>query len=132
MNKVIIMGRLTKDPEIKYTQANMAIARFTVAVDRKGKDNNEADFINCVAFDKKAEFLEKYWSKGMKMLLTGRIQTGSYEKDGHKVFTTEVIADDVEFTESKSENNVKQETPEFRPLPPDIDDDLPFAQPTRG
>ena len=111
MNKVILMGRLTRDPEIRYSQGerSMAIARFTLAVDRRrrGGDNanseQTADFITCVAFDRQAEFAEKYLHQGTKMLVTGRIQTGSYtNKDGQKVYTTEVMVDEMEFAESKS------------------------------
>ncbi|MBQ8638463.1 MAG: single-stranded DNA-binding protein [Lachnospiraceae bacterium] len=114
MNKVILMGRLTRDPEVRYSQGErqMAIARYTLAVDRRGRQsgNNEstADFIQCVAFDRAAEFAEKYLRQGTKMLVTGRIQTGSYtNRDGQKVYTTDVIVEDQEFAESKasSENS---------------------------
>ncbi len=110
MNRVILMGRLTKDPDIRYTQGerSMAIARYTLAVDRRGRrgqDNAEqqtADFINCVAFDRAAEFAEKYFRQGMRVLVSGRIQTGSYvNQEGRKVYTTEVILDDQEFADSK-------------------------------
>lgn len=101
MNLVVLMGRLTADPDVRYTQEQTAVARFTLAVDRiKG----EADFIRCVAFGKSAEFVGKYFSKGSRILLNGRIQTGSYtDKDGKRVYTTDVIADHVEFCESKSQ-----------------------------
>ncbi len=107
MNKVILMGRLTRDPEVRYSQGerSMAIARYTLAVDRRGRrnqDNNEqtADFINCVAFDRAGEFAEKYFRQGMRVLISGRIQTGSYtNRDGQKVYTTEVIIDEQEFAE---------------------------------
>nr|DAZ16501.1 MAG TPA: Single strand binding protein [Caudoviricetes sp.] len=110
MNKAILMGRLTRDPEIRYTQGEraMAIARYTLAVDRRGRrsqDGNEqtADFINIVAFDRAGEFAEKYFRQGLKVLVTGRIQTGSYtNRDGQKVYTTEVIVEDQEFAESKN------------------------------
>ncbi|MDE6984802.1 MAG: single-stranded DNA-binding protein [Lachnospiraceae bacterium] len=110
MNKVILMGRLTRDPEVRYTQGDnqMAIARYTLAVDRRfgrgnGGDENTADFIPCVAFNKAGEFAEKYFRKGTKIAVSGRIQTGSYtNKDGVKVYTTEVIVDDQEFAESKN------------------------------
>lgn len=109
MNKVILIGRLARDPEVRYTQGQQgdsAIARFTVAVDRRraaGPDGQrEADFISCVAFGKSAEFLQKYFNKGMKICITGRIQTGSYvNKDNQKVYTTDVVAEDIEFVESK-------------------------------
>ncbi len=109
MNKVILMGRLTRDPEVRYTQGekSMAVARYTLAVDRRGRSNSngeqQADFINCVAFDKRGEFTEKYFRKGMRVLVSGHIQTGSYtNKDGQKVYTTDVIIDDQEFADSKS------------------------------
>ena len=108
MNKVVLMGRLTKDPEVRYSQGNssMAIARYTLAVDRRFKregDEQTADFIGCVAFGKSAEFAEKYFHKGIKIAITGRIQTGSYtNKDGVKVYTTEVVVEDQEFAESKN------------------------------
>ena len=109
MNKVILMGRLTRDPEIRYTQGDnsMCIARYTLAVDRRfgrnNDDGNNADFIPCVCFGKAGEFVEKYLKKGMKMAVTGRIQTGSYtNKDGVKVYTTEVVVEDQEFAESKN------------------------------
>ena len=110
MNKVILMGRLTRDPEVRYSQGErqMAIARYTLAVDRRGRSNNSnsdqtADFIQCVAFDRSAEFAEKYFHQGTKILVTGRIQTGSYtNKDGQKVYTTDVIVEDQEFAESKN------------------------------
>ena len=103
MNKVILMGRLTRDPEVRYSQGAepMAIARYTLAVDRRGKRNEgdqTADFINCVAFARAGEFTEKYFRQGMRVLVTGRIQTGSYtNKDGQKVYTTDVVIEDQEF-----------------------------------
>ena len=110
MNRVILMGRLTRDPEIRYSQGErqMAIARYTLAVDRRGRRNNDngeqqADFIPCVAFDRAAEFAERYFRQGMRVLVSGRIQTGSYtNKDGQRVYTTEVILDDQEFADSKN------------------------------
>ena len=114
MNKVILMGRLTRDPEVRYSQGDnaMAIARYTLAVDRRfnrnNNDENSADFIGCVAFGKSAEFAERYLHKGTKIVATGRIQTGSYvNKDGVKVYTTDVVVEDQEFAESKaaSDNN---------------------------
>lgn len=106
MNKAILMGRLTKDPEVRYAanDSGMAIARYTLAVDRRrtGNDGQSADFINCVAFGKTGEFAEKYFRKGMKILITGRIQTGSYtNQEGQRIYTTEIIVEDQEFTESK-------------------------------
>ena len=109
MNKVILMGRLTRDPEVRYSSGDnqMAIARYSLAVDRRGRregnDGQTADFINCVAFGRAGEFAEKYFHKGIKVLVTGRIQTGSYtNKDGQKVYTTDVIIEEQEFAESKS------------------------------
>ncbi len=109
MNKVILMGRLTRDPEVRYSQGEspMAIARYSLAVDRRfnrnSQDGQTADFINCVAFGRNGEFAEKYLRKGTKILAEGRIQTGSYtNKDGVKVYTTEVVVENQEFAESKS------------------------------
>lgn len=109
MNKVILMGRLTRDPEVKYSQGerSMAIARYTLAVERrkrKGQDNEQTvDFINCIAFDKGGEFTEKYFRQGMRVLVSGRIQTGSYtNKDGVKVYTTDIVVEEQEFADSKN------------------------------
>lgn len=100
------MGRLTRDPEVRYTQGEqaMAVARYTLAVDRRGKNQeNSADFIQCVAFGKAGEFAERYLHKGTKIVLTGRIQTGSYtNKEGQRVYTTDIVAEDQEFAESKN------------------------------
>lgn len=110
MNKVILMGRLTADPEVRYTQGEkpMAVARYTLAVNRRFKrnDEQEADFIRCIAFGKQAEFVEKYLKKGIQILIAGRIQTGSYtNKEGMKVYTTEVVVEEHNFTESKGSQN---------------------------
>ena len=108
MNKVILMGRLTRDAEVRYSQgdASTAVARFSLAVDRRFKrdgDDQTADFINCVAFGRNGEFAEKYLRKGTKIALTGRIQTGSYtNKDGVRVYTTDIVAEEFEFAESKN------------------------------
>ncbi|MCC8030073.1 MAG: single-stranded DNA-binding protein [Lachnospiraceae bacterium] len=110
MNRVILMGRLARDPEIRYAQNDqtMAIAKYTLAVDRRGRrDGNDgqqtADFISCTAFRQQAEFAEKYLRKGMKIAVTGRIQTGSYtNREGQKVYTTDIIVDEHEFCESKN------------------------------
>ncbi len=112
MNRVILMGRLTRDPEVRYSQGerSMAIARYTLAVDRRGRARNQdgdqgqtADFINIVAFDRAGEFAEKYFRQGMRVLVSGRIQTGSYtNREGQRVYTTEVIVDDQEFADSKN------------------------------
>ena len=138
MNKCTLIGRLTRDPEVRYTQGDnaMAIARYSLAVDRRFKRDGEpdADFINCVAFGKSGEFAEKYLKKGTKVAVVGRIQTGSYtNKDGQKVYTTDVVVEEQEFAESKnsgsSDNN--QSAPEnkntdFMNIPDGIDEELPF------
>ena len=135
MNKVIESGRLTKDAEIAYTQGNnMAVARFTLAVDRKFKQEGQptADFINCIAFGKLGEFAEKYLHKGTKIAVTGRIQTGSYKnKDGNTVYTTDVVVEEQEFCESKSQSNSQpQPAPSnsdgFMNIPDGVEDELPF------
>ena len=136
MNSVQLIGRLTRDPDIRYTDGGSTIARFSLAVDRRIKQEGgeTADFINCVGFGKTAEFIEKYFCKGKKMALNGRIQTGSYtNKDGTKVFTTDVVAENVEFVESKGGNesfnsgtSSKPADDGFMNLPDDIDEDLPF------
>lgn len=107
MNNVNLMGRLTKDPDVRYTPGqNMAVARFTLAVDRrrvKDDGTRDADFISCVAFGKTAEVAEKYFKKGTKLAIRGHIQTGSYQKqDGSRVYTTDVVVDEAEFAESKN------------------------------
>lgn len=135
MNKVILMGRLTKDPEVRYSNGEtpMAIARYSIAVDRQGKQQGEqtADFINCVAFGKQGEFAEKYLHKGTKIAIEGRIQTGSYtNKDGNKVYTTDIVVDRHEFCESKGGNGSSNDAPAadegFMNLPGNIDDEIPF------
>lgn len=139
MNKVELVARLCRDPEVRYSQGNnaSAVARFSVAANRRFKNAEggyDADFINCVAFGKTAEFIEKYFKKGMAIGITGRIQTGNYtNKDGVKVYTTDVVAEEVEFVESKSsnvENNNSASTPpsnnDFMQIPDDISEDLPF------
>lgn len=142
MNKVVLMGRLTRDPEIRYSRGEnqMAIARYTLAVDRRFQRDGEAtaDFISCVAFGKGAEFAEKYFRQGMKILITGRIQTGSYtNRDGNKVYTTDVVVEEQEFTESKAAsqaagNGKAQPAPGkageegFMNIPEGIDEELPF------
>lgn len=124
MNTVILMGRTTRDADIRQSagQNPTTVARYTLAVDRKGKDAG-ADFINMVSFGKTAEFIEKYVHKGTKIALRGRIQTGSYEKDGKKIYTTDVVAEEVEFAESK-----KSESPKDDGFVSDVDmSNLPFA-----
>ena len=144
MNKVQLVGRLTRDPEIRYSQGEnaTATARFSVAVNRRFKNaegNYDADFINCVAFGKSAEFVEKYFKKGMAIGLTGRIQTGNYtNKDGQKVYTTDVVVEETEFVESKGassadNSNTSRPAPnvannnDFMNIPDGIDEELPFA-----
>ena len=152
MNKVILIGRLTRDPEVRYQagEGSMAIARYSLAVDRRrrqnaGPDEPTADFINCVAFGRTAEFAEKYLRKGTKILVQGRIQTGSYtNKDGVRVYTTDVIVDEHEFVESRnassdggnafggSDFGGQTSQPSgaadgFMPIPDGIDEELPFA-----
>lgn len=107
MNKVILMGRLTRDPEVRYSQGERqtAVARYSLAVNRtfKREGDPDADFINCVAFGRQAEFAEKYFRRGIRIVITGRIQTGSYtNRDGVKVYTTDVIVEEQEFAESKA------------------------------
>ena len=136
MNKVIEIGRLTKDPEIRYSQgeSSTCIARYTLAVDRKFKQEGQpnADFINCIAFGKLGEFAEKYLHKGTKIAVTGRIQTGSYKnKDGNTVYTTDVVVEEQEFCESKSQSNSQpQPTPSndnsWMNIPDGVEDSLPF------
>ena len=144
MNKVVIMGRLTRDPEVRYSQGenSMAIARYTLAVDRRfsrGNDEATADFITCVAFGKAGEFAEKYFRKGIKIAVAGRIQTGSYtNKEGVKVYTTEVVVDEQEFAESKNSGGeggfqgggAGRPEPSagdgFMNIPDGIDEELPF------
>ena len=143
MNRVILMGRLTRDPDVRYTQGekSMAIARYTLAVDRRGKkesdqDQQTADFINCVAFDRAAEFAEKYFHQGMRVLVSGRLQTGSYvNKEGKKVYTTEVILTDQEFADSKGSTAPETRQAQgvdmgdgFMSIPDGIEDEgLPFV-----
>lgn len=144
MNKIVLMGRLTRDPEVRYSQgANAtAVARYSLAVDRRFKRDGEptADFINCVAFGRTAEFAEKYFRQGLKVVVTGRIQTGSYtNKDGVRVYTTDVVVEEQEFAESKavSENHSYQASPMpspsadigdgFMNIPDGIDEELPFS-----
>lgn len=142
MNKVVLVGRIVRDPEVRYTQGEnpMAIARYTLAVDRRFKREGEptADFINCVVFGKPAEFAEKYFRKGLRIAISGRITTGSFtNKDGVKVYTTEVTVEDQEFAESKAEqapNSGNATTSSdatsgdgFMNIPDNIDDsELPF------
>ena len=155
MNKVVLVGRLTRDPEVRYSQGDSAtaVARYTVAVDRRFKRDGEptADFIPCVVFGRSAEFAEKYFRQGMRISVSGRIQTGSYtNKDGVRVYTTDIIVEEQEFAESKAasdrnssdfaaNNNygggyqqsgrpVPSQAPSdgFMNIPDGIDEELPF------
>lgn len=141
MNKVELCGRLTNDPEVRYSQGEKptAISRYTLAVDRRFKQEGQptADFIPCVAFGKNGEFAEKYLHKGTKVIVIGRIQTGSYtNKDGQKVYTTDVMVEEQEFAESKNasasnndsatSNKTKTDSDEFMNIPDGIDEALPF------
>ena len=128
MNNVSLIGRLTKDPELKTTQSGLSVCRFTVAVDRPYSKDRQADFISCIAWRKTAEFIDSYFSKGQRIALTGSIQTGSYtDKDGKTVYTTDINVSNVEFCESKKQsdssgNNLNSVETEEMPF----DDDLPF------
>lgn len=126
MNRVILIGRMTKDPEIRYAQGEntLAIGRFTIACDRKIKREGEAtaDFISCIAFGKQAEFLERYCTKGTKLVVEGRITTGSYtNKDGQKVYTTDVVVENCEFAESKNASQSNNNQPQVAPAPSNAD-----------
>ena len=143
MNNVILSGRLTRDPEVRHSQngnEEKVVARYTLAVDRVySKENLQADFINCVEFGKLAEFAEKYFYKGIKLIVRGRIQTGSYtNRDGVKVYTTDIIVESHEFAESKrtSEQNsnapISNDVPAigsdgFMNIPDGLDEELPFS-----
>lgn len=140
MNNVALIGRLTRDPEVRMTTSNTAVGRYTLAVDRRFKKEGEttADFISCIAFGKAAEFAEKYLSKGMKIAVTGRIQTGSYtNREGQKVYTTDIVVETQEFVESKGTNDSSrqakpQESPVqtddgFLSVPDGIAEELPFV-----
>lgn len=141
MNKVVLMGRLTRDPEVRYTEGDnpTTIARYTLAVDRKFKRDGEptADFLRCIVFGKGAEFAEKYLQKGTKMVISGRIETGSYtNRDGVKVYTTDIIVEEQDFAESKavSEQNRENYNREeqagsdgFMNVPEGLEEELPFS-----
>jgi len=137
MNKCIFVGRITREPEVRVSSGDTAttVARYSLAVDRKFKRDGEqtADFINCVAFGKNGEFAEKYLRKGMKIAIVGRIQTGSYtNKEGQKVYTTDIIVEEHEFVEAKQQH---QESPtgsaaisdDFMRLPVGMEESLPFV-----
>ena len=138
MNKVILMGRLTRDPDVRWTQGpeQSAVARYTLAVDRRFQKEGgaTADFIGCVAFGRSAEFAEKYFHKGIRIVITGRIQTGSYtNRDGQKVYTTDVVVEEQEFAESKTAGQIAQQNPApvsedgFMEIPDGLEEELPFS-----
>lgn len=132
MNKVILMGRLTRDPEVRNSQSGTAVARYTLAVDRMFKKEGEpnTDFINCITFGKNAEFAEKYLKKGMRIVVSGRIQTGSYtNRDGVKVYTTDIIVEEHEFAERKQSGacDMPGQGDGFMNIPDGLDDELPFS-----
>lgn len=142
MNNVILSGRLTRDPEVRHSQngnEEKVVARYTLAVDRIYSKENQADFINCVEFGKLAEFAEKYFHRGLKLIVRGRIQTGSYtNKDGVKIYTTDIIVESHEFAESKRTSEQNSNTPisndvpavgsdEFMNIPDGLDEELPFS-----
>ena len=137
MNKVILMGRLTRDPEVRYSQGDsqMAIARFSLAVDRRFKrqgDTVTADFFNCTAFGKQGEFVEKYLKQGTKIVVTGRIQNDNYtNKEGQKVYSVQIMVEEIEFAESKAagqgaQNNDSMPSDGFMNIPDGIENELPF------
>lgn len=147
MNRVVLMGRLTRDPDVRYSQGEnaRAVARYTLAVDRRVSRNNSdgqptADFISCVSFGQTAEFIQKYFSKGSRLCGEGRIQTGSYQKDGQTIYTTDVVIDNVEFCESRNSsagNSYSNAAPASAPeqskpepgfinIPEGIEEELPF------
>ena len=137
MNKVILMGRLTRDPEVRYSQGerSMAIAKYTLAIDRRQTQQNSdpgADFINCVAFDRAGEFAEKYFRQGLRVLISGHLQTGSYtNKDGQKVYTTDVIVESQEFADSRRDGSGAgsrgSKDDDFMNIPDNVEDEgLPF------
>lgn len=132
LNKVIMMGRLTRDPEITSSTSGTTYARFSIAVDRKIKAEGqpEADFFNCTSFGKQAEFIERYLKKGTKIVITGRLQNDSYtNKDGQKVTATKIITEEVEFAESKKDGQTEQKTEnnDFLSIPDGMADELPFS-----
>lgn len=140
MNNVSLMGRFTRDIDLKFTTSNLAVGRFSVAVDRRlskekrmeAENNNQptADFINCIAFGKTAEVIGQYFGKGNKIAITGHIQTGSYEKDGQRIYTTDVVVDSFDFVESNKDNNSNQENTAqdygFNQAIPTSNNELPF------
>lgn len=129
MNKTFLMGRLTADPDVRLSKDNLAIARYTLAVDRRTSKEASTDFIRCVVFGKGAEFAEKYFHKGQRVLVSGSIKTGSYkDKEGRTVNTTEVLLETQEFADSKgATNNNPSPADDFMQIPDNVDDmALPF------
>ncbi len=130
MNKVILVGRLTKDAEIRNANSDKKYARCNIAVNRSFAKEGEkagADFINIAAFKHNADFLEKYGKSGIKLIISGRIQTGSYEKNGARIFTTDVIVEQVEFAESKNSTEyANSSSGESLSVPERIDEEMPF------
>lgn len=132
MNKVILIGRLTRDPEIRTAQDGLTIARYSLAIDRQTKEK-QADFFRCVTFGKNTEFVERYLKKGTKVAVTGRLQSGSYtDRDGRKVYTVEVVTENHEFVESKAaaernEQQIETSADGFMNIPDGIDEELPFS-----
>ena len=125
MNTTSLIGRITRDPDIRESQSGMKIARYSLAVDRRG---DGTDFINCVEFDRGAEFVEKYFHKGMKIAVTGRIQTGSYtNRDGNKVNTFEVVVREHDFCERKQTEPIEEAPDDFMSIPEGIDEEAPFV-----
>lgn len=126
------MGRLTRDPEVRYTDkqdgTQTCVARFSIAIDRDFKKDSQTDYISCVSFGKQGEFVEKYLKKGVKVVASGRIQTGSYKnKDGQTIYTTDVVIDEIEFAESKNEKKDEESaTGEYIDIPEGVEDSLPF------
>ena len=132
MNHIILMGRLTKDPEVNYANSGTTIGRFTIAVDRRFKREGQpdADFFNCTTFGKQAEFVEKYLKKGTKILLAGELQNNNYtDKDGVQHYSVSIIVNEIEFAESKrmqSENNSSASNKDFMDIPEGAEEELPF------
>ena len=135
MNKIILLARLTRDPEVRYSQGenSMAIASFSVATNRKFKRDGEpdADFFNCTAFGKQAEFVEKYLKKGTKILLSGRVQNDNYtNKEGQKVYSVRIMVEEIEFAESKGNSTetqpAQQQSNDYVEMPESLQEELPF------
>jgi single-strand DNA-binding protein len=134
MNKVIMMGRLTREPEVSSSTSGTTFARYSIAVDRKFKKEGdpEADFFNCVSFNKQAEFVEKYLKKGTKVVVTGRLQNNNYtNKEGQKVYDVRIMVEEIEFAESKnsseSSNSGSADVTDFVNIAADIVEELPFS-----